>query len=148
MSRRNVPLSVNSLSPRSHAILRRVVARSGDSLSETSQFTKVSFFVSRPNAYIDLQWWIRAEITITIFLNCFEFVLHSRSPMPPITGDQEQTPRTLPKNGEFCCYSVGLCRLEPCNIVLFRPLLNLTIVVSIKSRVSRGAIIAGMRFAL
>jgi len=33
-------------------------------------------------------------------------------------------------------------------MVLFRPFLYLTIVVSIKSEVSRGIITAGMRFAL
>jgi hypothetical protein len=43
---------------------------------------------------------------------------------------------------------VGFCRLAPCNIGLFWPVLNLTAVVSIKSVVSRGTPIAGMRFAL
>jgi hypothetical protein len=43
---------------------------------------------------------------------------------------------------------VGFCRLALRNIVLYWPVLNLTAVVSMKSIVSRGTIIAGMRFAL
>jgi hypothetical protein len=56
--------------------------------------------------------------------------------------------RMLPKNGEFRRHSVGFCRLARCNIGLSWPLPTLTAVVSINSVVSRGTIVAGMRFAL
>ncbi len=54
----------------------------------------------------------------------------------------------LPKNGGSQRYSVGICRLAPGSSVPFRRLVKLTAVISIKSRVSRGTITAGMQFAL
>jgi len=54
----------------------------------------------------------------------------------------------LPKIGGFLQDSVGFCIIAPINIVLFRLLVKLNAVISIKSQASCGTLIAGMRFAL
>src|SRR6267378_2668923 len=101
-------------------------------------------------AYIGLKWQFSPEI----HNNDIPSIAPTTDPYVVVanavdrSSNKKKRRGTLPKNGEFRRHSVGFCRLGLCNIAPFWPVLKLTAVVSIKSVVSRGTPIAGMRFAL